>query len=90
MFNSPNLAPAANVNLWNPPGYADLVAAAASEIDPAKQVTLYQQLQTLILDEMPQITVDHLPLFFLGTEAAKALIIGPSGIDDYTKIALSS
>ena len=35
-----------------------------------------------------EITVDHLPLFFLGTEAAKALVIGPSGIDDYTKIAL--
>jgi peptide/nickel transport system substrate-binding protein len=88
MFNSPNLAPTANVNLWNPPGYADLVAKAAAEIDPAKQVELYHQLQTLILDEMPQITVDHLPLFFLGTEAAKSLVIGPSGIDDYRKIAL--
>lgn len=88
MFNSPNLAPAANVNLWNPPGYADLVAAAAAEIDPAKRIDLYRQLQTLILDEMPQITVNHLPLFFLGTEASKALVIGPSGIDDYTKIAL--
>jgi peptide/nickel transport system substrate-binding protein len=88
MFNSPNLAPAANVNLWNPPGYADLVARAAAEIDPAKQVALYHELQTLILEEMPQITVDHLPLFFLGNEASKALVIGPSGIDDYTKIAL--
>lgn len=87
MFNSPNLAPTGNVNLWNPPGYAELVASAAAEMDPAKQVALYQQLQTLILDEMPQITVDHLPLFFLGNEASKALIIGPSGIDDYTKIA---
>ena len=88
MFNSPNLAPAANVSLWNPPGYADLVAKAASEIDPAKQVALYQELQTLILEEMPQITIDHLPLFFLGGEAAKKLIIGPSGIDDYTQIEL--
>ncbi|HQZ12393.1 MAG TPA: ABC transporter substrate-binding protein [Devosia sp.] len=88
MFNSPNLAPASNVNLWNPEGYADLVAAAAAENDPAKRTELYHQLQTLILDEMPQITVNHLPLFFLGTEAAKSLIIGPSGIDDYTKIAL--
>ena len=88
MFNSPNLAPAANVNLWNPDGYADLVAAAASENDPDKRIELYRQLQTLILEEMPQITVDHLPLFFLGNEASKALVIGPSGIDDYTKIAL--
>lgn len=88
MFNSPNLAPASNVNQWNPEGYAALVAAAASEIDPAKRIELYQQLQTLILDEMPQITINHLPLFFLGNEASKALVIGPSGIDDYTKIAL--
>ncbi|RYE08067.1 MAG: ABC transporter substrate-binding protein [Hyphomicrobiales bacterium] len=88
MFNSPNLAPATNVNLWNPPGYAELVAQAGAEIDRDKRIALYHQLQQLILDEMPQITVNHLPLFFLGTEAAKALVIGPSGIDDYTKIAL--
>lgn len=88
MFNSPNLAPAANVSLWNPPGYAELVAKAASEIDQQKQIELYRQLQTLLLEEMPQITVDHLPLFFLGNEAAKSLIIGPSGIDDYKQIAL--
>ncbi len=90
MFNSPNLAPASNVNQWNPAGYAELVAAAGSEIAPAKRIELYQQLQTLILDEMPQITVNHLPLFFLGTEAAKALVIGPSGIDDYTAISPSA
>lgn len=88
MFNSPNLAPASNVNQWNPEGYADLVARAAAELDPDKKVALYHELQELILEEMPQITVDHLPLFFLGTDAAKALIIGPSGIDDYTQIEL--
>jgi len=89
MFNSPNLAPAANVSLWNPPGYAELVAKAAKEIDPVQQVALYQQLQTLILEEMPQITIDHLPLFFLGSsDAGKALVIGPSGIDDYTAISV--
>lgn len=88
MFNSPNLAPASNVNQWNPEGYADLVARAAAEIDPAKQVALYQELQKLILEEMPQITVNHLPLFFLGGEAGQALVIGPSGIDDYTRISL--
>lgn len=86
MFNSPNLAPTANVNQWNPDGYADLVSRAGAELDPAKQAALYHELQKLILEEMPQITVDHLPLFFLGTEGAKALVIGPSGIDDYTKV----
>ncbi len=49
---------------------------------------LSAQLQELLLEEMPQLTVDHLPLFFLGNEASKALVIGPSGIDDYTRIAL--
>ncbi len=88
MFNSPNLAPKANVSLWNPPGYADLVAKAAAEIDPKKQIDLYHQLQELLLEEMPQLTVDHLPLFFLGNEAAKSLVIGPSGIDNYSRIAL--
>ena len=88
MFNSPNLAPDANVNLWNPEGYADLVARAGAEIDPARQVELYQELQALILEEMPQITVNHLPLFFLGSGGAEALVIGPSGIDDYTKVTL--
>jgi peptide/nickel transport system substrate-binding protein len=89
MFNSPNLAPASNVNLWNPPGYAELVAKAAAEIDPAKRKQLYQDLQKLILEEMPQITVDHLPLFFLGTTKLSGLVIGPSGIDDYTNVALA-
>lgn len=88
MFNSPNLAPTANVNQWNPEGYADLVNRAGAELDPAKQVALYQELQELILEEMPQITVNHLPLFFLGSDGTEALVIGPSGIDDYTKIAL--
>lgn len=90
MFNSPNLAPAANVSLWNPPGYADLVAKAQSENDPAKRTELFRQLQRLLLDEMPQLTVDHLPLFFLGTTKLSGLVIGPSGIDDYTKVTLAS
>ena len=90
MFNSPNLAPASNVNLWNPPGYADLVAKAAAEMDPAKRKQLYQDLQKLILEEMPQITVDHLPLFYLGTTKLSGLVIGPSGIDDYSNVALAS
>jgi peptide/nickel transport system substrate-binding protein len=87
MFNSPNLTPAKNVSLWNPPGYADLVAKAAAEIDPQKQIDLYQQLQKLLLEEMPQLTIDHLPLFFLSAgDAGKALVIGPSGIDKYNAI----
>lgn len=89
MFNSPNLAPKANVNLWNPPGYADLVARAQSEPDAAKRTDLYHQLQRLLLDEMPQITVDHLPLFFLASTSVSGLVIGPSGIDDYRKVAIA-
>jgi peptide/nickel transport system substrate-binding protein len=89
MFNSPNLAPPNNVNLWKPPGYAELVAKAEGEPDPAKRVELYQQLQKLLLDEMPQITVDHLPLFFLGNKGVDGLVIGPSGLDDLSNVSLS-
>jgi peptide/nickel transport system substrate-binding protein len=88
MFSSPNFAPGSNVNLWNPPGYADMVAKAATETDPAKRVALYQDLQRLFLDEMPQITVDHLPLFFLGGKTVAGLVIGPSGIDDYSGVTV--
>jgi peptide/nickel transport system substrate-binding protein len=88
MFNSPNLAVGSNVNLWNPPGYADMVTKAATEIDPAKRIALYQDLQRLFLDEMPQITVDHLPLFFLGAKSLAGLVIGPSGIDDYSGVTI--
>ena len=88
MFNSPNLAPDSNVNLWNPPGYADLVKKAATEIDPAKRIALYQDLQRMLLEEMPQITVDHLPLFFLGSKSVSGLVIGPSGIDDYSAVTI--
>lgn len=88
MFASPNFAAGSNVNLWNPPGYADLVTKAATETDPAKRSALYQDLQKLFLDEMPQITVDHLPLFFLGGKSVAGLVIGPSGIDDYSGVTV--
>ncbi len=90
MFNSGNLAPDvdANINRWNPPGYAEMVQAAAAEMDPARRIELYQELQEFILDEMPMITVDHLPLFFLGSETVAGFIIGPSGLDDYSGITL--
>jgi ABC-type transport system substrate-binding protein len=59
-------------------------------MDPAKRKQLYQDLQKLILEEMPQITVDHLPLFYLGTKKLSGLVIGPSGIDDYSNVAVAS
>jgi peptide/nickel transport system substrate-binding protein len=88
MFNSPNLTPGSNVNLWNPSGYADLVKKAATETGPEQRVKLYQELQRLLLDEMPQITIDHLPLFFLAREGVAGLVIGPSGIDDYSGVTV--
>ncbi|MEP2119230.1 MAG: ABC transporter substrate-binding protein [Bauldia litoralis] len=88
MFNSPNFAPTSNVNQWNPPGYAELLAKAVSENDKDKRIALYRELQELVLDEMPQITVDHLPLFFLATGGVEGLVIGPSGIDDYGQVTV--
>jgi peptide/nickel transport system substrate-binding protein len=90
MYNSGNLAPDIenNINRWNPPGYKEMVDKAAAELDPKKRIELYHALQKYILDEMPMITVDHIPLFFLGSASLKGMVIGPSGIDDYTAITL--
>ncbi|MFO1035854.1 MAG: ABC transporter substrate-binding protein [Geminicoccaceae bacterium] len=90
MFNSSNLAPGGNDNGFVSPAYADLVAKAMSEVDPDKRKALYQDLQKFLLDEMPMITIDHLPLFFLGAPGFSGFVIGPSGIDSYAKVTLGS
>jgi ABC-type transport system substrate-binding protein len=81
MFNSDNLAPTGNINQWNPPGYQALVNKAASEQNPTKRIALYRQLQALIRDEQPMITIDHIPIIV----AAKGVKLGPSGIYDWSR-----
>ncbi|HEY7537434.1 MAG TPA: ABC transporter substrate-binding protein [Gaiellaceae bacterium] len=85
MFNSDNLAPAGNINQWNPPGYAALVAKAASEQNPRKRNALYRQLQKLILTEQPFITIDHYPIIVAAAKTVKGVKLGPSGIYDWSR-----
>jgi peptide/nickel transport system substrate-binding protein len=85
MFNSDNLAPAGNINQWNPPGYAALVAKAASEQNPRKRNALYRQLQKIIRDEQPMITIDHIPIIVAASKTMKGVKLGPSGIYDWSR-----
>jgi peptide/nickel transport system substrate-binding protein len=85
MFNSDNLAPAGNINQWNPPGYKQLVAKAASERNPAKRIALYRQLQRLILDEQPMITIDHIPIIVAASKTMTGVKLGPSGLYDWSR-----
>jgi peptide/nickel transport system substrate-binding protein len=89
MFNSDNLAPKFNINRFNPPGYATLVQRAASEQNATKQIALYRQLQTFLLDEQPMIVVDHIPNLLGASNKIKGLVLGPSGIWDYSHVSIS-
>jgi peptide/nickel transport system substrate-binding protein len=90
MFNSDNLSPSTNINRWNPAGYAKLVNAAATELRPQKRIALYRQLQKLILDEVPMIVVDHFPLIMAAQKNVRGLVLGPSGIYDWTGAEFTS
>ena len=85
MFNSDNLSPKNNINMWNPPGYAALVDKAASEPNPAKRNALYRQLQRLILDEQPMIVIDHIPIIVAAAKNVRGPKLGPSGIYDWSR-----
>jgi peptide/nickel transport system substrate-binding protein len=89
MFNSDNLAPKNNINMWNPPGYSALVDRAASEQNPRKRNALYRQLQKLILDEQPMITIDHIPIIIAAAKNVKGVKLGPSGIYDWSRAEIS-
>jgi len=89
MFNSDNLAPSFNINRFNPPGYAGLVKQAASEVNPQQRIQLYQQLQKLLLDEQPMIVVDHIPNLLGASKKVSGLVLGPSGIWDYSRLSIA-
>ncbi len=89
MFNSDNLAPSFNINRFNPPGYAALVHRAATAVNPGKQNQLYRELERLILDEQPMIVVDHIPNLLGASKRISGLILGPSGVWDFSHVTLS-
>lgn len=91
LFNSDNLSPGTNINRFNPPGYAHLVAAGATETNSAKRIGLYRQLQRLLLDEMPMITLDHTPTLLAASDKVAGFDPGPYGaFYNYTNVSLKS
>ncbi len=90
MFNSDNLAPSFNENRFNFSGYSNLVTQAATENNPAKRTGLYQNLQQLILKDVPFVVVDHAPLLLGASKHLQGMVLGPSGIYDYSGVTLSS
>ena len=88
MFNSDNLAPAFNINRFNPPGYAALVTKAATEVNAQRRIQLYHQLQSLLLDEQPLVVVDHFPNLLGAAKSVGGLILGPAGIWDYSRVSI--
>jgi peptide/nickel transport system substrate-binding protein len=85
MFNSDNLAPAFNINRYNPPGYAKQVEAAATEADEQRRIALYRELQTRLLDDMPMVTVAHTPLLLGTSNDLNGFSVGPTGLYVYTE-----
>lgn len=83
MFNSDNLAPTFNINRFNPPGYKHLVDQAATATNAASRVRLYQQLERLLLDEVPMIVVDHIPNLLGASKRLHGLVLGPSAVWNY-------
>jgi len=88
MFNSDNLAPKFNINRFNPPGYAALVQQAASATNGPQRIQLYHNLQKLLLDEQPMIVIDHIPNLLAASKKVNGLVIGPSGIWDYSRVTI--
>ena len=83
MFNSDNLAPKGNINQFNPPGYAAMVTAAATETNPAKRIARYRQLQNYLLDQMPMVTIDHTPILIGATKTLTGFSPGSTGLYQY-------
>jgi peptide/nickel transport system substrate-binding protein len=89
MFNSDNLAPKDNINQFNPPGYAAMVTAAATETNPAKRIARYRQLQNYLLDQMPMVTIDHTPILIGAAKTLKGFSPGSTGLYQYGSATVS-
>ena len=89
MFNSDNLAPKGNINQFNPPGYAQMVQAAATETNPAKRIVRYRQLQTYLLDQMPMVPIDHTPILIGASKTLSGFSPGSTGLYEYGGASIS-
>jgi peptide/nickel transport system substrate-binding protein len=89
MFNSDNLAPKGNINLFNPPGYEAMVTAAATETNPAKRIELYRGLQTFLLDNMPMVPICHTPILIGASKKLQGFSPGSTGLYRYRTATLA-
>ena len=89
MFNSDNLAPKGNINQFNPPGYAAMVTAAATETNPAKRIARYRQLQRYLLDEMPMVPICHTPILIGASKTLSGFSPGSTGLYEYAPATLT-
>jgi peptide/nickel transport system substrate-binding protein len=89
MFNSDNLAPGGNINMFNPPGYAQMVTSAATETNPAKRIAKYRQLQSYLLDNMPMVPICHTPILIGAAKNLKGFSPGSTGLYEYASATLT-
>jgi len=85
IMNSDNYNPSDNINQFDLPDYAHLVAAAASEANPETRNALYQKIQRYLLDQQPCIIVDHYPVLIGASKKVGGLEISPIGTYDYSR-----
>ena len=89
IFNSEMLSPSFNLSRWSTSDYADKVAGAAKELDTQKRISDYQDLQRLVLDEVPIFTINHMPIIPSMLKTVKGLVVGPDAVWDYSAVSIS-
>ena len=72
-----------NINEFNPPGYAAMVTAAATETNPAKRIARYRQLQSYLLDQMPMVPICHTPILIGASDKLSGFSPGSTGLYEY-------
>jgi oligopeptide transport system substrate-binding protein len=74
---------------WANPEYDRLIAAARQTVDPSQRFELFQQAETLLLDQAPIIPLIFGARNFLIDPAVKGWEPAPVGIYQYKKVSLS-
>jgi peptide/nickel transport system substrate-binding protein len=89
-LNGPTWRPNPNNTDWNTPEWKDLFAQVATEADPAKQKTLYAQLNDYILDQSWAMPMATNPQVLVGTTRLKGVSVNQYGAWYFTDAWLDS
>jgi ABC-type transport system substrate-binding protein len=89
LFNSDNLSPKTNINRFDPPGYARMVTAAATDPNRARRIAAYRKLQAYLLDEMPMVVLDHTPILLGASKKLKGFSPGSTGLYEYGRATIA-